>query len=340
MIKKIILAILICSIAAGIFAYGQETSHVGTSMANFLKIGAGSRSAALGDAYVALANDVSALYWNPAGLALLNKAEVLFQSTAWIAGTNLYFSGLAFPLGNMGTIGASIYGFSSGDIQETTLAQPEGTGRNVSANDMAIGVSYGYRFTDRFSAGTTIKYISERLSREKASTFAFDVGSIFITNFLHEMRIGISLSNLGGRMLLEGPDLIVSHDLAPDLPTNKYADASLSTQDWDIPLVFRFGLATDVFKTENSNLLVAASLNDSRDYDLRFNFGTEFSMNILKDQSIFLRGGYKGNYDEEGLCAGGGLILKLVGYNLKIDYAYSDTGRLGNAQRYSLGIEF
>ena len=340
MIKKIIIASFIWIIIPGILVYGQESSQVGTSMVNFLKIGAGCRGTALGDAYVALANDVSSLYWNPGGVGLLKKVELLFQSNSWIANTNLNFFGAALPVGNWGSVGASVYTFSSGEIDETTLLQPEGTGRSVSASDIAIGVSYARQFTDRFSVGMTIKYVREQLSRESASTFAFDIGSIFVTNFLHEMRIGISMSNLGGRMLLEGPDLIVSHDLAADLPTNKYVDASLSTQDWDLPLIFRFGLATDIFKTNSSCFTVAAALNDSRDFEPRYNFGAEYALEMMKNQMAFARIGYKGNYDEEGLAAGGGLMLKLAGYDFKIDYAFTDTGRLGNAHRYSFGIVF
>lgn len=320
--------------------YGQESSQVGTSMANFLKIGAGARATAFGDAYVAIASDASATYWNPGGLGFLSRTEALFQSTSWIAGTDLYFLSIGIPVGNWGVFGASVYSFTSGDIEETTLIQPEGTGRLVSASDIAIGVSYARQLTDRFSAGMTIKYIKEQLSRESASTVAFDVGSIFITNFLHEMRIGISMSNLGGKMRLDGPDLIRSHDLAPDLPTNKYVDASLSTQDWDIPLTFWIGVATDMFKTDKSSLTIAAAVNDSRDYDLRYNYGAEYGFEVTKDQKVFARVGYKDNYDEEGLTVGGGLSISLVGYKFRADYAYVDTGRLGNSHRYSLGIVF
>ncbi len=320
--------------------YGQESSQVGTSMANFLKIGAGARATALADAYVAIASDASATYWNPGGLGFLSRTEALFQSTSWIANTDLYFLAIGIPVENWGTFGASVYAFDSGEMDETTLLQPEGTGRSVSASDISISVSYSKQLTDRFSAGMTMKYIKEQLYRESASTFAFDIGSIFIANFLHEMRIGISMSNLGGKMRLDGPDLIRSHDLAPDLPTNKFVDASLSTQDWDIPLIFRFGLATDIFKTNNSRLTVASAINDSRDFALRYNYGAEYSFEILEDQVVFARAGYKDNYDEEGFTAGGGAMLRLVGYNIKVDYAYVDMGRLGNSQRYSIGLVF
>lgn len=321
-------------------AYGQETSQVGTSTANFLKIGVGSRAAALGDAFVAMANDASSLYWNPGGLGSIKQVEFLLQSNSWIADTDLHYLGLALPVGNVGTFGASVYSFTSGDIDETTLQQPEGTGRVVSASDIAIGASYARQLTDRFFAGMTVKYIGERLSRETASSFAVDIGSLFITNFLHEMRIGISLSNLGSRMLLSGPDMLVDHDLAPDLPTNKYADASLTTQDWDLPLIFRFGLATDIFRTGSSRLTTAFAVNDSRDFEQRYNVGAEYALTLFGGQQVFLRTGYKGNYDEEDLTAGGGLNIKLAGYNLGIDYAYAGAGRLGNTQRYSIQIIF
>ncbi len=339
MIRKITTS-LVWIIIICFMVYGQESSEVGTSMANFLKIGAGARATAFGDAYVAIANDASATYWNPGGLGFLKRTEALFQSTSWIANSDLYFFAIGMPVGNWGTFGASVYAFGSGEMDETTLLQPEGTGRSISASDISIGVSYSRQLTDRFSAGMTVKYIKEQLSRESASTLAFDVGSIFITNFLHEMRIGISMSNLGGKMHLDGPDLIRSHDLAPDLPTNRFADASLSTQDWDLPLIFRFGLATDIFKTDNSRLTVASAINDSRDFELRYNYGAEYSLEIVKDQMVFARAGFKDNYDEEGLTAGGGVMLKLVGYNIRVDYAYVDTGRLGNSQRYSIGIVF
>lgn len=339
---RLILVIGIGALSSSSFVIGQGdgVSQVGTSMANFLKIGVGSQAAAIGDAYVAMANDVSSLYWNPGGLGNIKSVEFLFQSNAWIAGSSLNYFGAAVPIGNVGVFGASVYRFASGDIEETTLSQPDGTGRIVTASDIAIGASYARQMTGRFSAGVTLKYVGERLSRETSNSFAIDIGSLFITNFFNDMRIGISLSNLGSRMLLSGPDMIVSHDLAADIPTNKYADASLATQEWDLPLIFRFGVATDVINTGSTRLTTAAAINDSRDYELRYNLGAEFAQNLLGDQEVSLRAGYKGNYDEDSITFGGGLRMNFAQYKLSIDYAYSSTGRLGNAERYSLGIIF
>ena len=105
--RKILLTLIIF-LLIGFTVQAQETSQVGTSMANFLKIGVGPRAIGMGEAFVAMANDASAIYWNPAGLGSLTKNEALMQTTTWIADTKLYFLGLAIPFGDYGTLGASV----------------------------------------------------------------------------------------------------------------------------------------------------------------------------------------------------------------------------------------
>lgn len=337
--RKIFLTLLVFTLI-GFTVQAQETSQVGTSMANFLKIGVGPRAIGMGEAFVAMANDASAIYWNPAGLGSLTKNEVLAQTTTWIADTKLYFIGLAIPLGDYGTLGTSVYAFSSGEMEETTLDQPDGTGKFFDAGDFALSVSYAKSLTDRFLVGLTVKYINESLSRESADAFAFDIGSIFTTSFLNDMKIGITLSNLGSPMKLDGPDLIVSHDIAPGVPTNKMVDASLATQSWDLPLTFRIGVGSYIINNENTSVSLEATVVDTRDYLPRYNVGSELSLNIIGNQKLMLRAGYKGNYDEEGLTMGGGLFLNLASFDFKLDYAFADFSRLGNTHRYSVSILF
>lgn len=338
--KKIAKKILLLFFSISLMAYAQESNQVGTSMANFLKIGVGSRATAMGDAYVALADDASSAFWNPGGLALVTKNEAMFQSTNWIANTNLYYLSVALPFGDWGTFGANVYSFSSGDMEETTVNQPDGTGRLFSASNFSLGISYAKSFTEQFSVGFSVKYISENLSRESASAIAFDIGSVFKTEILGGMRIGLALSNLGGSMKLDGPDLNVSHDINTGLPTNKFVNASLATQEWQLPLLFRVGLGTYVLKNERTSLSIEAAFNDSRDYATRYNVGSEFIMAVIGEQKIALRVGYLGNTDEAGLTAGAGLVVALAGFDFKLDYAYADMNRLGYAHRYTLSVLF
>lgn len=332
--------IILVSILFTGLSYAQQTDQAGTSMANFLKIGVGPRAVAMGDAFVAMANDASSLYWNPAGIAEIQKNEIFVQTTSWIADTKLYFLGAAVPLGSFGIIGASVYSFSSGEMDETTLAQPDGTGRSFDAGNLAIGISYARTLTDRFSVGFTFKYINESLSRETADGFAFDIGSTFTTNFLNNMKLGITLSNLGSQMELSGPDLLVDYDVAPDIPTNKTTSARLGTQSWDLPLIFRIGIGTYIINNETTSLSVELGVNDTRDYEPRYNSGAELIYSFTGSQKLMLRAGYKGNYDEEGLTAGAGLLLNLAGFDFKFDYAFADYNRLENVHRYSISILF
>ena len=331
--KKILIAILLLLFSATL--YGQDTGK-GTSMMNFLKVGVGPRAAAMGDAFVAIADDATSLYWNPAGIGFLNNIAIFAQTNRWVIDTYLYFADIVVPVEGVGAFGVSLYSFTSGEIIETTLYSPEGTGRTFGTSDVALGVSFARQLTDRFSAGITFKVITESLFRESASTFAFDVGSIFITNFFNNMRIGFSFSNFGGKPLLSGADLIVIHDVAPYIPTNQPVEASLVTQSWDLPLIFRVGVATDVYETEDIRLTAAIAVNDSRDFTLRYNFGAEGSLMDI----ISIRGGYKAGYSEGGLTLGGGLNLDMAGYGFNFDYSYGDMGKLGNVSLYSVSIEF
>jgi hypothetical protein len=310
-------------------AQDSELNQVGTSMANFLKIGVGARAVSMGGAVVAISNDVSSTFWNPGGLAFTNN-EMMFQVTNWIADTRHYFFAASYGMGDLGNLGLSVISFNSGDIQETTLYEPEGTGRNFSAGNLCAGLTFSKKFTDRFSAGVTVKYISETLDRSSASTVAIDIGSIFITNFLNNMRIGISLSNLGGRMQLDGSDLTVQY-----LPENgtKYTSSQLRTESWDIPLLFRFGLATNAIETEDYRFLISTEIIDSRDYEYQTVFGGEFNYSNI----ISLRAGYKMNFDEADLSFGVGLnIEKISGINLNVDYSYNDYGILNTIHSVSL----
>lgn len=330
--KLLIIQILTLLISANLI-YGQDKSldHRGTSAANFLKIGVGSRAMALGGAFAAVSNDASALYWNPGGLGLLKDMEMIFSYNSWIADTKLGFVGFVFPTARYGTFGVSVYYFSSGEIEETTIYQPKGTGRSFSADDMLVGLSYGTQLTDRFSVGGTIKLVREKLAYETAQTFAVDIGSIFRTNFLNDMRIGFSLANFGGNLLFRGRDLNANVDFG------KPVEASLKTNDWGLPLVFRIGLATDVINRTQHRLTASLEVDDPRDYEPIQIVGLEYALY----NKAFLRGGYQFNTDETGFSAGGGMNVKIPTLGtVSLDYVYLDFGRLTSTNQFSLRIVF
>jgi hypothetical protein len=237
---------------------------------------------------------------------------------------------------DLGSFGLDITYFGSGDIKETTLLMQDGTGRVVSASDLAIGLSYAKNLTDRFSVGVKVKYLKETLVSVSASTFAFDIGSVFETSFLNNLKLGITLSNFGGAMQFDGNDLIVTQ-VVPGSPTNKQIPATLQTNSWSLPLLFRIGATTTALDLENYKLALSYTVLDSRDYDVRHHIGTSFKIFDL----FTLRAGYRINYAETTFSAGLGIKARTdFAGDLMIDYAYTDFGLLNGINQFTLSINF
>jgi long-subunit fatty acid transport protein len=135
--KIALFALLITLVTAGPVL---AQTKVATSAAQFLKIGAGCRAAALGGAYVAMADDAAALFWNPSGLARLNRSEILFMHAQWLADTDYNFGGVVVNFGGS-ALGAFISTLGYGEWEVTTVDEPDGTGEIFEASDMALGAS-------------------------------------------------------------------------------------------------------------------------------------------------------------------------------------------------------
>ena len=318
----------------------KNITNVATTSAPFLSIEVGARAIAMGGAFVATSDDATSLYWNPAGIGLLDQNEVSFHHTEWLAETNFDYAGIVIPLGLSGTVGLSFTSLTMSDMEVRTVFNPEGTGELFSANDMAIGVSYAKNLTDRFTIGFTGKYIHQKLWHMTASSFAFDIGTLFTTQ-LNGMRIGMSISNFGSKMQLVGKDTQVNYDVdEAKQGNNDKILAHLDTDKWSLPLTFRVGVAMEVLQTEFNYLTIAVDAIHPNDNTECLNVGAEY---VIKNR-FFFRGGYKALFQqdsEEGLTLGAGLAHNLTRYvRIKIDYAYADFGLLEYVQRFSLALEF
>ena len=318
-----------------------ELSKVATSMGQFLKLGAGARGTALGDAYASHVSDISALYWNPAGIQKIGGNSVGVSNTQLFAGINLSFIGAAFQLDPSTTIGVSVIYLNSGEMDLNTIAEPEGTGQTFDAASSSIGVSVARSLTNRFDLGVTVKLITERLYREEASTLAFDIGSQFDTG-IYGMKLGMALTNFGGKLKLDGPDLDQPYR-NDNTSTNYDAGSRLKTEEWPIPLVFRLGISADIvgknsemIQNSNNRITLILEGNDPIDHYLRYNMGLEYEWNEV----FALRAGYKSNYDEAKWTTGFGMDFRKLGINARMDYAFNDYGILGYVHNYSLEFNF
>jgi len=336
-------SILILSLAS----MAQAVSKRGTTAASFLEIGIGARGTSMGNAFVAVVDDVHSLYWNPAGLALMDKSEVSFIQTNWLAGIDFNNISAAFPMGSLGTIGMALTSISIEEMDVTTVNQPEGTGERFGASDLSATLGWGRNFTDRFSFGANVKYIEERIWHMKASSVAVDLGTTFRTQF-KDMKIGMSVSNFGNKMRLEGDDTLLEVDIAPDQEgNNSRINAHLDTDYWSLPLTFRVGVAADVLKIPHAKLTMAVDAAHPNNYSESISVGGEFNLMDL----AFLRAGqtfYLDDFDDdgnalspEGFNIGGGVNF-LIARNLrfKLDLAYGNWGILNDTRRFSLSLEF
>ena len=158
----------------------------------------------------------------------------------------------------------------------------------------------------------------------------------------------MSVANFGNKMRLEGDDTLIKYDIAPDQEgNNSKINGHLDTDAFDLPLIFRVGLAADVLKIPHGKLTLALDAAHPNNYAESISFGGEFNLMDL----AFLRAGqtfYLDNTDDDGQSLspesfnmGAGINL-LVSRNLrfKLDLAYGDWGILSDVRRFSLSLEF
>jgi long-subunit fatty acid transport protein len=289
--------------------YGQ--AKVGTAGAQFLELGVSARAVGMGEAFVAIADDATAVYYNPAGLTQLYDREVVFTHVEYPAEITYDFAGLAYPLYDFGgTLGLGFYMLDAGDIDETTYEYPEGTGRTFGAQEYALGLSYGRNLTDRFSIGVTLKFIDERYESERASGWAADVGTSYNTGF-RNFKISMVITNFG-----------------PDM--------AFLSESYPLPINFKFGGAINVLDGERHMATFALEGWHPSDNLEKYNAGLEYSY----AGRYFLRVGQKFNYDITGFSAGGGVHLPISGLDFRADYAYRDMGMLEDAHRFTVGLMF
>ncbi len=351
-IWKIIILITIVLILDNRKSLAEEPYRVGTTTANFLEIGYGPAGIAMGDAYVSVVNDLSAVYWNPAGLAFMENNEARFILQPWLVDANLSFVAVGIPITGIGTIALNIIHMGYGDMEVTTLSSQDGTGELFDANEFAATLSYGRAITDWFAFGAGVKYISSQIWYVTGSAVAFDLGIIVKTSFLspegkprNGLRIGMSVSNYGTKMRYEGIDLLNPIDILPDENGN-YRDVpgQFHLSSWELPLIFRVGVSIKPIVIENQSLTLAVDALHPNNNSESVNMGMEYGLNMPAFGQLFLRAGYKALFMESteyGLTLGAGFTRSLLrNTSIHFNFAYRDLGVLGSANCFGLGIEF
>jgi hypothetical protein len=308
----------------------------------FLKVMPSARATALGEAYAVWATGAEAIFWNPGGLAKLDNMEFSTTYINWLFDAQQGALAYAIAIRGFGALGVQVQYVDFGEFEETTnerpyISDPDRpglTGRTFKPFSYLVGISYASYLTDKFSVGIGMKYAHESLFDggkvtamvrqgvfEEVKTWAdgllFDFGIRYNTGY-RSIHIGSAVQNFG-------------------------ADVTYAKESNPVPLLFRFGIGADVIGpdgllypgSEDNRLSAAFDIFHPNDYAQQMHVGVEYEF----AGSFALRGGYKFNYDFEGLTLGGGIKHALEGVRLSVDYSYGAMGTyLGNVQRISLGI--
>jgi hypothetical protein len=303
-------------LASAVFADVSIYPNAGTTSATFLKLGIGSRAIGMGEAFSALSDDITALYWNPAGLVQLKKSEIQVTHNESFEGIKHEFLGYAVPL-SKGTLAIAAYGVTipkdlerrSGLYEDDPFEPYTVSQGNFGAYDMALHISYAKQINANLSGGVSLKLIQQNIDDISAYGAAADIGALYR---VPDSRLSLAfvLENMG--------------------PKIKFRD-----EGYYPPFTVRLGSAW------RWNNMITQTLDVSKSID-NFPFimtGCEFT----PIEFLAVRVGYKYRIegqeltdDMAGLSAGLGVNLLVSNMNFRLDYAFTPYGVLGNSQRFSI----
>ncbi len=316
---------LLSSPASAQFSLGSQ--RAGTSAAPFLKMAVGARASGLGEAYVAVANDPTAIYWNPAGLASLQRREILFAHVQWPGDIRYEYLAYVLPSQRFGGSFAFQFGSLYTEMDETTEFEPLGTGRSFVFSDMVAGAAYARRWTDKLLVGAGAKYVREDAGSDVGGPVSqavlFDMGSIYYLGY-GSVRIATSLTNFGPALRPSGTFV------SPISGEERRYDA------FDPPIQFRYGFAFEPIENRSHRVTASFEITQPGDNSQRIKSGLEWTW----DQRLALRTGYGFNEDELKFAAGAGVYFGINQIRGAFDYAYTDGGMLGGVNRFSMGLRF
>lgn len=328
--------------------YAASGKQIGTSGAMELLIPVGARSTALGGANIASIQGIDAMYWNPAGACIIDsRAEAMVSYHTYFADIGVtYISALA-NMGAVGNVGLSIKTLNFGDIMETTVENPDGTGAVFSPNYLTLSAHYSRKFTDRIHFGMNAKIISEKIMSTTASGFGVDLGLQYINE--NGLKLAFVLANFGKDMKFSGSDLEI-RDQLPGTEDGSYpTSTAIPAAAFGLPTQVKIGIGYDL-KVDDLNMvsLSGVFVNNATTFNT-YTVGAEYALKKM----VYLRGSYSVAFQQglEGMddkfiasnenylygpSFGGGIVLNLgSGMNFKFDYAYQLTEFFDDLQLFS-----
>ncbi len=332
-ILYIILSMLIFNISAinaGDNPWAKSLyTKAGIAGFTFLKISPTARIAGMGNTFTSIADDINAIYINPAGITEAGNYAFNVSDTRWFVNSHFITTAYSMLLGGFSYIGVSFVALMPEKTMERspTLGDENGlTGRSISMYDYSIGLTYSAKVFEQLSIGIKLKYVNETIMQLSATNLVVDIGTLYYTDF-QTIRIAMGLKNFGSDA--QYPNKILFH----------------------MPTVFSIGVSGEVYgqaKESTLRITLSGEAGYEVDFDQRYQIGTEIWMMNM----IALRGGYyfntgtkdpwgrfdyKGNQYSLGLGGKVGLGNSVITF----DFSYTKSDRLfEDPIRFTLGASF
>lgn len=327
--KNIIVLVLLLTLCLTT-AYAGNSKRIGTAGGQELLIPIGSRGTAMGGAVVANSSGLEAIYWNPAGLALLEGSEAMFSHLPYIADMDVNFGAIGTTISGFGTIAFSAKAVSVGDMMETTDQFPEGTGRTFNPTLTVLGLTYAQQLTGNVAFGATAMLIRESIFEAGATGAAFDVGVMYDPRW-QGVKLGLVIKNYGPTMHFTGRGFERNLDGYQASPKNA---------SFDLPSHIDMGISYNFLNLDKSSVTLAANYRSNNFQEDFWQGGLEYGY----DDKYFIRGGY--NYSKQdnyvyGASLGAGLSVPLgASSKLTFEYSWNETDVFEDNQFFTVKASF
>ena len=307
--------------------------------AKFLSTNIGSKAVGMGGAFTALANDGSAMYWNPAGIGFNRLRNVYVNHSDWIADIAFDYFSLSIPLNKNRFLGINVTSVTMGEMEVTRYGN-EDTGETFSASDNAFGLTYALNLTDRFSIGFNGKYIQQTIANNHANGLALDLGTLFDTPY--GFRLGTSISNFGPKMKMTGDDLLVAVDVDESIHgNNESVTGFLATDEFDLPLVLRVGISDDLNIGKIVRITWTLDSNSPNDNANYINAGMEVGLfNDLFELRAGLNSLLLDDREREFSLGFGIKSPVFIKQQFQINYSFESLKYLGDTHQVSFGFMY
>lgn len=339
----------------GVLAFAGNPDRSGQAGASELLVNPWARSVGLNSINYSNVRGIEAMRMNVAGMSYLEKTQVGFTRTEYLRGSDISFNALGFAqkMGD-GALGISVMTVGFGDIEITTVNQPEGGIGTYSPQYLNIGIAYARSFADFIHGGFVFRIISESIADVSATGVALDAGLMYTTGdeaYPDRFKFGVSLRNVGTPMTFRGDGL----KFRTDVITGDYQQsAGQLSQSFELPSQLNIGASYDIFPNVKNRITISGSFTSNAFYKDQFGIAFEYGLKVNNKEMFQLRAGYR--YEDglndpvkrtsahTGLAAGFSVNIPFSKEEkipqLGIDYGYRTSNPYSGSHAIGFRIDF